>query len=65
MKKILVILSVLFVAVAILSHYVFDSSLVTFICSASALILLSKFMGEATEHLAHHVGESYAGLVNV
>ncbi len=65
MKTILVALSVLFVAVAILSHYVFDSSLVTFICSASALILLSKFMGEATEHLAHHVGESYAGLVNV
>lgn len=55
----------LLVAVTLISHYVFDSYLSTFICAAGALVLLSKFMGDATEHLAYHVGQRYAGLVNV
>lgn len=52
-------------ALALLFHFGFHSSIGTFIASASALILLSKILGDATEHISSYIGEGRAGLVNV
>lgn len=38
---------------------------VAFICSGAALILLSKLLGDATDHLSDQLGAQFAGLLNV
>lgn len=63
--KLFTFLIVALAVVALVGHYIFHSPSTTFIFSAAALVLLSKIMGDATEHLAYHVGQSYAGFVNV
>jgi len=50
---------------AMLSHYMLQMPLLTFGSSAIALILLSKFLGQATEQLAGSMGERKAGFLNV
>lgn len=52
-------------AIAVVSHFLVHVSIVIFLSSAVALILLSKFLGDATEELSHHIGERLAGLCNV
>jgi len=52
-------------AMATVSRYVLHLPILTFALSAVALILLSKFLGDATEHFSRFVGESFAGLLNV
>lgn len=65
MKKILSILLAISMVIALFSNYLLAYPLGTFISSACSLVILAKFMGDATEHLAFHVGERFAGLVNV
>jgi Ca2+:H+ antiporter len=50
---------------AVCSHLLYPVPALVFLASALALILLSKFIGDATEHYVVHVGERLAGLFNV
>ncbi len=52
-------------AVAAASHAMLHNATVIFLSSAVALVLLSKYMGDATEHLSGYVGERTAGFLNV
>jgi Ca2+:H+ antiporter len=54
-----------FMVVAAASHFAFPQAAVIFIASAGALVILSRYIGEATEQLSLHLGESMAGFVNV
>lgn len=56
---------VISIVVAVASRLLFHASVAVFISSAAALVILSKFLGDATEALSHHVGEQLAGLLNV
>ncbi|MFA6042690.1 MAG: hypothetical protein WCV85_04665 [Patescibacteria group bacterium] len=63
-KVLIGILAISFCA-ALVGHYVLHLFTVSFFTAATALILLSKFLGVGTESLAHHVGEHVAGFINV
>jgi len=63
--RILILLLFVAMALALGSKYFYPSTLIIFFSSATALILLSRFLGNATEHLSHYVGERFAGLLNV
>lgn len=58
-------ITAIFAVIAAFVSYYFSFALVTFCFSATALILLSKILGDATEQLSLRVGEGVAGLVNV
>ena len=51
--------------VAAASNFAFPHATVIFLCSAGSLVILSRYIGEATEQLSLHLGESMAGFVNV
>lgn len=65
MTRLLVVILIVAMALALISAHIFHEAIVTFVFSALSLILLSKFLGNATEHLSRYVGESFAGLLNV
>ena len=62
-----ILLAVLFVSIFIsmFSHYFAHQSVLSFVCSAMALIIISKILGEATEQLTTYLGQGLAGLLNV
>ncbi|MCR4280571.1 MAG: hypothetical protein NUV82_04065 [Candidatus Komeilibacteria bacterium] len=53
------------VSLAVISHEFFVSTTLTFLATAAALILISKFLGDATEALSHYMGDKTAGIINV
>lgn len=55
----------LFVPLALLAEFVFHAPpVVVFILAALAIIPLAKYVGEATEELAHYTGPRLGGLLN-
>lgn len=54
----------LLVPVAVAAHFLHAPPALTFILAGIALIPLSGLLGEATEVLAAHLGESWGGLLN-
>ena len=53
-----------FVPVAVLSHFLGASPTVVFFLSALAIVPLAKYIGEATDELAIHTGPALGGLLN-
>jgi len=51
--------------VANASYFALPNATVIFLASAGALVILSRYIGEGTEQLSLHLGESMAGFVNV
>lgn len=64
MNYIIYYLLLLFIPLAIFSHWQYGDSIYSFIWACLGIIPLAKFMGEATENLACHVGEVIGGLLN-
>jgi Ca2+:H+ antiporter len=54
----------LFVPAALLAGLLGLPPLAIFVLAALALVPLAGLIGEATEHLAHHLGPRYGGLLN-
>ncbi len=55
----------IFLPIALLGKYVLDlDDVPVFILAALAIIPLAKLVGEATEELAHYMGETWGGLLN-
>ncbi len=55
----------IFLPIALLGKYVLDlADVPVFILAALAIIPLAKLVGEATEELAHYMGETWGGLLN-
>ena len=53
-----------FVPVAVIAHYMHVSAIMIFALSALAIVPLAKYVGEATEQLATHVGPAMGGLLS-
>lgn len=64
MKWLVLILATAFASAIAAEHWL-HLPLVVFVASGAALILLSYFLGEATEQLSTYVGDRAAGLMNV
>jgi Ca2+:H+ antiporter len=57
-------LLLVFVPIALVLGFVHASPTWVFVASCLAILPLAGLMGEATEHLTHHVGPGVGGLVN-
>jgi Ca2+:H+ antiporter len=55
---------VVFVPLAMLSHFAHWSGTLTFVLCCAAILPLARLMGEATEVLAHRLGSGIGGLLN-
>lgn len=55
----------IFLPIALLAKYVLDlDDVAIFVLAGLAIIPLAKLVGEATEELAHYMGETWGGLLN-